>query len=160
MARSIPAKDRFWAKVKKSKPNDCWVWTGCRHPFGYGMLTLFSPSKHKECAHRISWEIHNGPIPHGLHVLHRCDNPPCVNPDHLFLGTHADNLKDAADKGRMPKGTEHHNAVLSDEDVIMIRRLYSPRIYSTYMLAKQFGVGQSAIFKIISNKNWKAIISA
>ncbi len=161
MARAIPVEVRFWSKVNKTK--SCWLWTGCLHPHGYGMLTLFAPSKHKECAHRISWTMHNGPIPDGLYVLHNCpggDNPACVNPAHLFLGTPDDNMKDAAKKGRMPRGVTHHNVKLSGDDVAAIRKLYSPRIYSTYMLAKQFGVGQSAIFKIVKHKNWKHLVSA
>lgn len=75
----------------------CWVWTGSKIPTGYGKLSIHNK---KVAAHRLSWALHNGPIPAGLHVLHRCDNPPCVNPEHLFLGTDGDNAADKVSKGR------------------------------------------------------------
>src|SRR5690348_7619242 len=76
----------------------CWSWTGITTPNGYGILYI--ASRKRIGAHRASWQLHRGPIPAGLHVLHRCDNPPCTNPEHLFLGTHSDNMKDAAKKDR------------------------------------------------------------
>jgi len=95
--------DRFWAKVNKNGPTPehalgpCWVWTGARSQFGYGNLTT---NGKQENAHRVSWEIHFGPIPDGIRVLHACDNPPCVRPFHLFLGTQKDNNRDREAKGR------------------------------------------------------------
>jgi len=91
---------RFWAKVKKT--SGCWLWVGAKQRRGYGYLHNGGHSKRKPIrAHRYSWEIHNGPIPAGLWVLHKCDAPSCVNPAHLFLGTRSDNMKDAASKGRI-----------------------------------------------------------
>ncbi len=84
--------EHFWAMVAKGP--SCWEWQGRRYPTGYGR------SGHQVYSHRRSWEITNGPIPRGLHVLHKCDNPPCVRPDHLWLGTHADNMHDRDRKGR------------------------------------------------------------
>ena len=93
--RWIPPEKRFWMQVHKS--SGCWVWVGNRIPQGYGTIGVGGKPVR---AHRYSWELHNGPIPDGLFVLHRCDNPPCVRPDHLFLGTALDNSRDCVDKGR------------------------------------------------------------
>jgi hypothetical protein len=96
-----PYKDilsRFWAKVDKSE--DCWEWIGQKHSNGYGLLQCRSRKNRKMIkAHRLSYELHNGPIPEGLLVLHKCDNKLCVNPDHLELGNYSKNLKDAYDRG-------------------------------------------------------------
>jgi len=89
-------EERFWAKVDKT--DSCWVWTGATLRRGYGQIRI--PVKKAKQAHRLSWEIHNGPIPDGMLVCHKCDNPPCVNPAHLFLGTQSDNNKDCVRKGR------------------------------------------------------------
>lgn len=88
--------DRFWANVDKS--GDCWTWTAGRYPTGYGM---FGVNRVPRGAHRVSWELTHGPIPAGLEVCHSCDNPPCVRPSHLWLGTHRQNIEDAGRKGRM-----------------------------------------------------------
>lgn len=97
MAR--PLVSRFWEKVSKRGPiimdSSCWEWTAYRLPHGYGLFD-------RRLAHRISWELSRGPIPEGLCVCHKCDHPPCVNPDHLFVGTMADNMRDRSTKGRFP----------------------------------------------------------
>jgi hypothetical protein len=102
--RKYPSlEERFWKRVHKS--DGCWEFSGGRHQFGYGLIQ----ANHK-CvgAHRVSWEIHFGPIPDGLWVLHACDNPSCVRPDHLFLGTVGDNTRDASAKGRLHRQSFTH----------------------------------------------------
>lgn len=106
--RSLQLVERFWAKVDKSGgPDACWLWTAGRSDWGYGHFRVGSKNLQ---AHRFAWELTRGPIPAGLLVLHRCDNPPCCNSAHHFLGTHADNMADAKAKGRLrnPQAEKTH----------------------------------------------------
>jgi uncharacterized coiled-coil protein SlyX len=89
---------KFWEKVDKNGPNGCWIWIGAKNNKGYGN---FSNNIGSKTSHRFSFELANGKIEDGLIICHKCDNPPCVNPDHLFKGTHADNMQDAINKGRL-----------------------------------------------------------
>src|SRR4249920_397573 len=93
---SRPVEPRFWDRVDRSNPDGCWPWIGAKSN-EYGSMYV---EGRRQRAPRISWEIHNGEIPIGLHVLHKCDNPPCVRPDHLRLGTHAENMHDMVVRGR------------------------------------------------------------
>lgn len=99
-----PPEERFWAKVDKSDPDGCWIWTASTFTDrnGYGKFNAAIPpvSNKTVYAHRFSYEMTNGPIPDGLFVLHKCDNPPCVNPAHLHLGTQADNMREMVERGR------------------------------------------------------------
>lgn len=148
---------RFWLKVKKgSTPNSCWEWTGCRGHFGYGRLFRDS------YAHRVSWEIHFGKIPKGLCVLHKCDNPPCVNPKHLWLGTMTDNIQDRDKKRRgvwLPRpqfrGENSPVAKLSNKNVLKIRTLYVSGYRNKTALSKLFGVSDVQIGRIVRNKSWE-----
>ena len=108
--RSVkPLEERFWAKVEKT--DTCWNWTGAlttRKPVGYGIITRGAPGRNMVTANRLSWEMHYGPIPDGLFVLHACDNRRCVRPDHLMLGTAQANAVDAARKGKWNRPPQTH----------------------------------------------------
>jgi len=92
-------EQRFWRKVDRRGPDECWPWTGGKTPCGYGLIRS-SGHGHLRQTHRVSWILANGSIPRGMCVLHSCDNPPCCNPAHLWLGTHAENMADRDAKGR------------------------------------------------------------
>jgi HNH endonuclease len=145
-------KDRFWKKVHKT--NTCWVWTASTVGHGYGQISWSSAGDMIK-AHRASYILHFGPIPEDLCVCHKCDNPSCVNPTHLFLGTANDNIKDRQQKNRGAKKEQMGAAKLTQEKVIEIRKKYIPRVYSTTMLAKEYNVSQHTIFSIINNKTWR-----
>lgn len=147
---------RFWKKIHKT--NTCWLWTAFKMPSGYGQFRI---KNRMMLAHRVSWELKNGPILDSkLCVLHKCDNPPCVNPDHLFLGTLEDNIKDMMDKKRNSKetagaqGEQNGRAKLTEQQVKEIR---SRPIYrgSQSKLAKEFEVSINLISRIINRKIWK-----
>ncbi len=151
----VPMHQRFWRYVSKS--NGCWDWSGCLAPNGYGRLQVDGKCKD---AHRVSWELHNGQVPHGLHVLHRCDNRKCVRPDHLFLGTHRENMEDMKRKGRA-EGPKK----LSAQEVAAIRemcRRFPPTLNRKAIsfgvasfLGRWFAVSQPNISDIASQKIWR-----
>lgn len=140
------------------EPNTgCWLWLLCDEGRGYGAVGM---GKHRSdyrrrLAHRVMWEIFNGPIQGGLCVLHKCDQPSCVNPAHLFLGTQEDNMKDMARKGRSPSGKSHHRraAKLTPEEVRGIRFLCSKRIPHR-IVADAYGVGTSTVGAIHTRTTW------
>ena len=146
---------RFWAKVDKSGGADaCWLWTGATAGRGYGRI--YDPRiGHHAAAHRISWELSNGPIPDGLFMCHRCDNPPCVNPAHLFPGTHTDNMRDAGVKGRRVFMTceKHGRAKLTPDQVQEIRQ--SPE--AKRALARRYGIDPAQVRNIKNGKSWSTL---
>lgn len=147
-------EERFWSKVNKSSlATACWLWIASTDSNGYGVS---HNSLKVVKAHRHSWELHNGPIPKGMCVLHHCDNPPCIRPDHLFLGTHADNALDKVKKGRQRalKGEQCSWAKLKRSQVIEIRQLLREGL-SQAKIAKFFKVSQTAISSIKSGRFWK-----
>lgn len=161
---------RFWAKVEKSPdPDGCWVWRGTRTADGYGRFRLnHTPGEVR--AHRLSWEIHFGPIPDGMYVCHRCDNRACIRPDHFFLGTAVDNWLDCLSKGRHSVGTRHSlslpaghaqgsrngRAVFTEDDVREIRRQFVAGV-SKRRLARENGVSRPTITAIVTRKHWSHV---
>ena len=152
-------EERFWLKVKKTK--GCWLWTGYSGGTGYGHVninTIHRKSKKRGktkliSAHRFSYQLHNGIIPEGLCVLHKCDNRMCVNPKHLFLGTKADNTKDMMKKKRNSfKRYGRYNPKLTFNQASKIRKLYSTTGIGMWKLAEKFNVSYPSIWKIIHNK--------
>jgi len=132
----------FDSRVQKG--SGCWIWIGTRNSYGYGIFLLAG-----ECpvrAHRYAYEREKGPIPDGLVVRHSCDNPPCVNPAHLSLGTKADNAADARDRGRMPSGKDHWNAKIRPEEVEKIKN--DPRTHAE--IGREYGISQGTVSRIKS----------
>jgi hypothetical protein len=168
MSRVVtPLADRFWAKVHRSTENDCWPWQAALAKTGYGVIGLGRKHDGVEYSHRVAWSLTNGAIPDELFVLHRCDNRRCCNPSHLFLGTHADNMRDAASKGRLAtqarpdcaaRGDAHPNAHLSADDVRAIRALGQLGARRG-VIATEFGVSPSLVWLINTNRLWKHVAS-
>jgi ribosomal protein L40E len=156
-----PWRERFWSYVDKS--GDCWEWTGCDNGHGYGVFGVANDSK---AAHRVSYEMEHGPIPEGMEVCHHCDNPCCVRPSHLFLGTQADNMRDMYSKGRQsssevrsegarrqPRGEEHHFATLSNEEARQIWQLHLTGMRKVDM-AQRLNVKVNAVYRVTNSDCW------
>ncbi len=158
MRGEMSLRERFHEKYEIVEPGGCWVWMGALDGDGYGKMQTGSRTNCDSRlvgAHRLSWEIHNGTIPpgkgyHGTCVLHRCDNPPCVNPEHLFLGSNADNNADkiAKGRGRCLRGAAHGRAKLTDAEVARIRGLNGTLTHRE--ISKQFGVSHGHVSNLIS----------
>jgi hypothetical protein len=144
--------ERFWSKVRRGADDECWPWIGSRTPFGYGKISTGN-GKPAAVASRVSWRLANGPIPAGLVVCHRCDNPPCVNPAHLFLGTHAENMADARSKGRVNRGERNGIAKLTEGDVREIRRRRLNGELAR-LIAPDFGITHFNVYQIEKRRSW------
>ena len=140
--------DTFMLRVNKIA-SGCWEWSGTRNNYGYGII--LEKGEKPIRAHRFSYELFVGKIPDGMVIMHTCDNPPCVNPEHLKLGTKLDNNRDAHKKGRRPNGEKSHFAKLTESQVISI--LNDTR--KQFEIAKDYNVGQDHISRIKSGKQWK-----
>lgn len=167
--------DLFWGKVDKDNSTifyngtRCWEWTGAKNKSGYGHCWIKDLKTNRK-SHRVSWVIHYGKIPDNLLVCHHCDNPPCINPLHLFAGTSKDNALDrnSKNRGRKPGirkrpetiqyGERSPNHKLTSKQVAEIRRLYKPSVRGSgcLVLAHKYGVSKSTIFAVVRGKNWKA----
>lgn len=148
------AWDRFWSKVWQN-PGGCWEWfAGFVAPAGYG---IFNFKGHNCYAHRVSWELVHGEIPPGMNVLHKCDNPLCVRPSHLFLGSLADNCTNRHIKGRdnPPKGTTHSHSKLDESKVREMREKRRTRTIKS--LAQEYGVGWTTAQAVVSHRTWKHV---
>jgi len=144
-------KKRFFDKVKKTK--GCWEWIGGKFQSGYGQFSLKNLMKKNWRTHRVSWIIHNGAIPKGMCVCHTCDNPACIRPDHLWLGTCKDNTQDMLKKGRSGR------AKLTEKQIRLIRKIYRKghTLTNTLRLSEKFGVRNGVICKIIHKQLWPNI---
>jgi hypothetical protein len=148
----MSAIERFNKYVIKNE-EACWDWKGCKLK-GYGIVQVDGRSQR---AHRVSYEIHKGPIPHGMNVLHQCDNPDCSNPDHLFLGTHQDNVADRVKKRRNANmnGENGPGAKLTFEQVSQIKHLLLGTKWGTQkQIALQFGIHESTLCDIKHGRTW------
>jgi hypothetical protein len=160
----------FWSRVDMTGGMfECWEWTATRDSHGYGK---FWWGEKMTGSHRVSWEITNGVVPDGLFVLHKCDNPPCVNPSHLWLGTKKDNSEDCVRKGRSPRGERqgmnthpecrvigerNGSHKLTEQQVVEIRSRYAQGNVTQTELGIEFNVTKSLIWCIVHNKAWRYI---
>jgi len=148
---------RFWSKVQAG-PN-CWIWMASLDARGYGQISKGSSGAGTAKAHRVSFALANGWLEPEAHVLHRCDNPRCVRPDHLFLGSHAANMLDARVKGRMRHGVRHPFAKLSPEKIRIAREMRaSGRTYQE--IADHFGVNNSTLYEAVEGVSWRSCASS
>lgn len=147
--------NRFSAKYLVQK-NGCWQWTASTCSGGYGTFNLNGKTVG---SHRVSYLLHKGDIPKGLDICHTCDNVKCVNPDHLFLGTHRDNMQDMILKkrGHKARGSAHSQTSLTDKEVLEIRYLYSTSSYTMLELGSKFRVSKATIHRIVRRIYWTHI---
>lgn len=161
----------FWKKVRKTGPDDCWEWVGWRQKKAAGRLPygMWRPSPTQKStplkAHRVAWTLINGPIPNGLCVCHRCDNPACCNPSHLWLGTASDNNKDrdgkgrtvppqrVCDHGKFSRGSKHGMSKLTEDDILAILADNRPQT----VIAAAYGVHSSNINHIKRGRTWRSM---
>jgi len=153
---------RFWNKVATAGDKQCWIWMGATNG-KYGILGAGGRNKSPVYAHRVSWEIRNGKIPNGMYVLHSCDTPDCVNPNHLFLGTQKDNMLDCVKKKRhvsgygiVSLGRRNSMAKLRDDQVRSLRRMRKSGCSLKY-LSKRFGIAFQTVSKIARSDRYKDV---
>lgn len=165
-SRTGDPSERFWPRVQRTE--GCWFWTGYINAYGYGR---FSIRRRTYMAHRVSYELTYGAIPDGLDVCHHCDNRPCVRPDHLFVGTRADNLNDMYQKGRrsigsrhsaaligrVPRGEGHYRHKITEEQVRIIKSESAAGV-TRAALARRFNITRTAVIKVVRGTRWKHII--
>lgn len=149
--------DRFAELVDRRAADECWIWTGPRRRRGYGAINEGGTGGRTLVASRVAWELaHGKSIPEGMIVRHSCDNPPCVNPAHLLLGTHADNSRDRVDRGRHVRGVDHPRARLTEQQVIEIVGLLAQHV-NQHEIAERFGISQALVSGIRRGTHWSHI---
>lgn len=149
--RRWPVADRFWPKVQKT--DGCWEWAAALNDAGYGVIGRGGRGRGNERAHRVSWAIHFGEIPRGMFVCHRCDNRRCVRPEHLFLGTHAENMADCRAKGRIASPIGGFERKTTDESVRFMRDAHAAG-FSIARIAAAFGLSDITVSRIVRGKRW------
>lgn len=153
-ATTFRAKTKLLKRVLEEPNSGCWLWEGAASGPGYGTIWFDGRTY---ATHRLSWEVHRGPIPEGLFVLHHCDTPACVNPDHLFVGTQQDNFDDMRSKGRWwrPSGENHHAALITNETAAAIRARYAEGGITQFDVGEEFGVTQGLVNRIVKRRSYK-----
>lgn len=164
---TLSLEERFWLKVDRAAhPRGCWLWVGGTDGRGYGVFCLGTKPRSRFIrAHRFAYELRHGPIPDGMFACHRCDTPGCVNPDHIFLGTPADNIDDMRAKGRgfdipnelKARGEQHTHAKLTDAIVRELRERHEAGGMSIAALALQYGVSRESAGDAINRRTWKHV---
>lgn len=151
----MPTKEFMLRHMRLNEVTGCWEWTRyIMKPHRHGMMTI---NNKRQLVHRVAYQLWVGPIPLGMLVCHRCDNPPCFNPEHLFAGTQQDNVNDCISKGRFIRGETVGNHKLTASQVIEIRSHYDSGKATMKKLAEEFGVGKVTVFWIVHRKTWKHI---
>lgn len=152
---------RFWSKVAKRGPDECWLWTANPGPQGYGLFSIGSYDCRMYVASRVAYAVAHGSTPTELMICHTCDRPGCVNPAHLYAGTRVDNATDMVQRGRnfVARGEANKQSKLTAEQVRIIRSRYRPRTRGkgTRVLAREFGVTERVIQLIVTGRSWTAI---
>lgn len=150
---------RFWNKVDTSRRHgpkgDCWGWKGIKGKRGYGEISISKTGR--VYAHRVSYEIHIGPIPERLFVCHTCDNPSCTNPKHQFLGTNGDNMADKVRKNRQRRGESSPGSKLTESQVTEIKKLWIGGEHTQREIGRMYGIGQQHVSHIVRGRLWKHV---
>lgn len=155
-----PLAQRLLTKYSTDPDTGCWNWTGHTYPDGYGRIREFGSEKRFVRAHRVSYQHFHGPVPDGLVVMHKCDNKRCINPDHLEVGTSAQNVRDAHARGlvtHMYRGMPAPQTKLTPDQVAVIRQKYAAGGVSQAAIGREFGVSKNTIQALICGRSWAGV---